>query len=63
MTAYRWWTIRAWWSPTDRGLKLGPETYAAYRAAIDGPPAWWFFVGFWCRWIVIDTGLARMRRR
>ena len=28
---YRWWTVDAWWTPIDIGIKIGPLAVFTYR--------------------------------
>lgn len=55
---YRWWKVFGWWRDTERGLKLGPITFAAYHYE----DRWEIAVVAFCAEPWIDTGLARMRR-
>ena len=61
---YRWWTIRGWWGPRDRGLKLGPVTVHAFREQWDRfePAAPWFWGATVLGRVVVDSYLEHLRR-
>lgn len=54
ITRYRWWTVRAWWTRRDIGVKLGPVTVAILKSIIDDRwvPGVYVLNGrwFWERW-------------
>lgn len=57
---YHWWTVRAWWQPNDRGVKLGPLAVCRYRFPEDRT-RWYLAIVVLNRWPLTDTGLTVLR--